>query len=293
MFDEVDESLRSLLIGDVPLDATEVDISFDRPSREWSSRLARPTLNVFLFDIRERVDFRDDSLRVRELGNGTVTRGRPPRRIDLSYLVTAWTRETDDEHRILARVLAALYRNQKIRDEYLQGALKDAELPVLLRAPAPDHLQKSVDFWGVMDNELRVGLTWVVTAPLDAFAPITGPVVLTKEILVGPSALPERRATFQVAGMAHRAGHPADPVAGVAVEVRGTTLTAMSDGQGRFAISDIPGGDHVFRVQPPGSEPFELAVAVPSPSYDLAIPENSGKATRPARTTRPASGDPS
>ena len=293
MFDEVDESLRSLLIGDVPLDATEVDISFDRPSREWSSRLARPTLNVFLFDIRERVDFRDDSLRIRELANGTVTRGRPPRRIDLSYLVTAWTRETDDEHRILARVLACLYRNQKIGDEYLRGSLKDAELPVLLRAPAPDHLQKSVDFWGVMDNELRVGLTWVVTAPLDAFAPITGPVVLTKEILVGPRALPERRATFQVAGIVHRAGQPADPVAGAVVEVVGTALKATSDDRGRFALSDIPAGDHVLRAHLPGSSPFDLAVAVPASSYDLAIPEESERATRAPRSPRPTPVDSS
>ena len=286
MFDEVDESLRALLISDVPLDPAEVDISFDRPAREWSSRLARPTLNLFLFDIRERIDFRDDTLRVRETANGVVTRARAPRRIDLSYLVTAWTREPDDEHRILARVLACLYRNQKVSEEHLRGSLKDAELPLLLRAAPPDHLQKSVDFWGVMDNELRVGLTWVATAPLDAFAPISGPMVLTKEILVGPLAPPERRTTFQVAGVAHRAEEPAAPLSGVFVSVVGTALTATTDERGRFALSDIPQGESVLRVQPPGGQPFERRVKVPSDSYDIPVPGDVPEGPRAGRPSR-------
>lgn len=289
MFDEVDESLRALLIRDVPLDAAEVDISFDRPAREWSSRLARPTLNVFLFDIRERVDFRDDAMRVTEAANGVVTRGRPPRRIDLSYLVTAWTREPDDEHRILARVLACLYRNQKVAPEYLQGSLKNVELPVLLRAALPDHLQKSVDFWGVMDNELRAGLVWVVTAPLDVFAPVSGPMVLTKEILVGPVAHAERRVTFQVAGIAHRAGQPESALAGVAVSIAGTALATATDARGRFSFSGIAAGDHVLVIQAPESAAFEQQVTVPSASYDIPIaeagatPERAGRARRGAQ----------
>ncbi|MFQ5382433.1 MAG: Pvc16 family protein, partial [Dehalococcoidia bacterium] len=56
MFSEVDESLRSLLIADVPLDPASVDITFERPTREWSSRLSRPTVNLFLADVRERTE---------------------------------------------------------------------------------------------------------------------------------------------------------------------------------------------------------------------------------------------
>ncbi|MEX1104352.1 MAG: Pvc16 family protein, partial [Dehalococcoidia bacterium] len=256
------------------------------PAREWSSRLARPTLNVFLFDIRERTDFRDDSLRVRETANGVVTRDRAPRRVDLSYLLTAWTRESEDEHRILARVLACLYRNPKLAAAHLQGALKDSELSVLLRAASPDHLQKSVDFWGVMDNELHAGLTWVVTAPLDAFAPVTGPMVLTKEILVGPMADPERRLTYQVAGIVHRAGDATDALPGVGISVAGSALTTVSDAHGRFTFSDIPGGAQVLRVQPPDAPMLEHPVAVPSASYDIPVPESSTPAPRSGRAAR-------
>lgn len=285
MFDDVDRSLRALLIADVPLDPTEVDISFARPTREWSSRLAGPTLNMFLFDIRERVDFRDDSWRVAHAANGSVTRERLPRRVDLSYVVTAWTREPEDEHRILGRVLAALYRNLRVPQEHLQGALAEAEASVLLRIPPPDHLQKAVDFWGVMDNELRSGLTWVVTTPLDVFAPQTGPMVLTRELLVGPLPEPaDRRQTYLVAGVLRGAGEAAEPVAGARITVAGTARSARTANDGRFRIDELLAGDYTLHVEPPGGAPFDRAVSVPSAGYDLELPaEGSAQAAAPAR----------
>jgi len=34
MFDDLDETLRNLLVREVPLNPNEVDINFDRPDRE-------------------------------------------------------------------------------------------------------------------------------------------------------------------------------------------------------------------------------------------------------------------
>lgn len=282
MFDDVDASLRALLAADVPLDPTEVDISFARPTREWSSRLARPTLNLFLFDVRERTDFRDDTWRVTQSGNGMVTRERPPRRIDLSYVLTAWTREPEDEHRILARVLAALYRNLKVAPEHLQGAMKESALPILLRTAAPDHLQKAVDFWGVMDNELRTSLTWIATAPLDAFAPLTGPAVITKEIRTGPLDDAERETAYQVAGQV-RDGDAG--VRGVRVTVDGTAISTVSGRDGRYSLNGVPAGDHAFVVER-GDASGEHAITVPAASYDLPAPAADERSVRSA--TKPS-----
>src|SRR5258706_170738 len=137
MFQDVDETLRTLLLADVPIKKAEVEIAFDRPTRDWSSRLSRPTLNLFLFDVRERADLKDDVPIITRDGNGRAVRQRPPRRLDLSYLVSAWTTEPDDEHRILARVLASMYRQELIAPEALQGDLKKAVLPVMARVPPP------------------------------------------------------------------------------------------------------------------------------------------------------------
>jgi len=58
MIDELDEVLRKFLIREIPIKNTDVDIKFDMPKREWSARLNRPTLNLFLYDIRENTKLR-------------------------------------------------------------------------------------------------------------------------------------------------------------------------------------------------------------------------------------------
>ena len=36
-----------LVTAGIPIRANEIDISFERPTREWSSKLSRPTINLF------------------------------------------------------------------------------------------------------------------------------------------------------------------------------------------------------------------------------------------------------
>jgi hypothetical protein len=53
MIDDLDEALRQLLIAELPIVSNEVDIAFEPPTRDWSARLSRPTLNLFMHDLRE------------------------------------------------------------------------------------------------------------------------------------------------------------------------------------------------------------------------------------------------
>lgn len=271
MFDDVDETLRQVLLTDVPIDRNEVEIAFDRPTREWSSRLSKPTLNLFLFDVRERVDFRDDTWRVSRAANGQALHERPPRRVDLSYIVTAWTKEASDEHRLLAGVLACVYRQGRVDPGLLQGALAGIEIPLLVRSMPPDHLVKPSDYWGVMDNDLHASLTWVATAPLDAFRPFTGPLVRTRELLVGELGAEGREAFIQVAGVAHHKGDSLAGVPGARVSVAGTGLAAVTDGGGKFTFPRISHGDYTWRVETPDGKAVERKVTVPSGSYDVEI----------------------
>ncbi|MCB0014294.1 MAG: DUF4255 domain-containing protein, partial [Anaerolineales bacterium] len=59
MFDELEEALRQLLIQEIPITDGEIEIAFDQPKREWSARLSRPTINLFLYDVRENVMLRN------------------------------------------------------------------------------------------------------------------------------------------------------------------------------------------------------------------------------------------
>ncbi|MBA4181536.1 MAG: hypothetical protein C0506_13180 [Anaerolinea sp.] len=271
MFNDLDETLRQVLIADVPLDPREVDIAFDRPTREWSSRLSKPTLNLFLFDIRERIDFRDDSWAVALKANGQKERVRPPRRIDCAYFVTAWAREPADEHRILAGVLACMYRQAAIAEEFLQGELLKSTVNILARAAAPDHLAKPYELWGVLDNELRASLTWVATAPMEVFAAVSGPMVRSLELGFTRPGDGWREAFTRVGGVAHKAGDLLDPVANARVRVEGTALESWTDSEGKFLFPRLLPGEYELLLEGRDGLHGQRRVVVPSDSYDLPV----------------------
>ena len=271
MFNDVDETLKLYLTAELPIQAGEVDISFERPTREWSGRLSKPTLNCFLYDIRERAGFVDETPAVSYGPNGTVRRQRPPRRIDLSYMITAWTREPEDEHRILGRTLAAMHRVGEIPREQFQGALVNSKYPVYARIAPAEHVAKPADMWGVLDNELRTSLVWILTTPLEAFGPVEGPLVRTREIAVGRSDEDWRESFIQIAGTAHLKGDPEAAVEGVRVSVAGTAHSAVTTPDGRYRFASVPPGDHVLHFETADGKTGQLAISVPGPSYDIEL----------------------
>jgi len=271
MFNDVDETLREVLIADVPIKKTEIDIAFDRPTHEWSSRLTKPTLNLFLYDIREREELKDDTPIIVRDENGRASKQTPPRRIDLAYIITAWTKEADDEHRILGGVLASMYRTNVIDARYLQGNLKLSTYPVLTRVTAPTEIFNPHDLWGVIDNEIHASLSWIITAPLDVFRPVVGPLVRTKEIRVGEIAQTPREDLLQIGGFAYRKGEPLNNVPGVKIVIADTAFETETDAQGKFTFANVPAGEYAFRIQPPTGKARVQKIVVPAPSYDIEV----------------------
>lgn len=269
MFNDVDETLRELLTADVPVNKAEIDITFDRPTRAWSSRLTKPTLNAYLYDIREREDLKDDAPIITRDNNGRAVKQPPARRIDLAYFITAWAKEADDEHRILGAALASLYRQGVIDPKYLQGALQGTPYDVLTRVTRPNEIYSPHDLWGVLDNEHHAVLAWIITAPLDVFKPTVGPLVRTKIIRVGAPEAAED--WLQIGGLAHRKGDRSSGVAGVKVSINGTAHEAITDAEGRFNFSDVSAGDYTWRIQPAGGKPIERRISVPSATYDFEV----------------------
>src|SRR5512137_1156548 len=107
MIDDLDEVLRQLLIRELPIKNGEVDVQFDQPKREWSAKVSRPTINLFLHDVRENAKLRQTQPMwdLTQNPDGTVTQRRKPVRVDLHYIITAWATEPEDEHRLLGRTL--------------------------------------------------------------------------------------------------------------------------------------------------------------------------------------------
>lgn len=271
MFADVDETLRLLLTADMPIERNEIDISFDRPTREWSSRLSKPTLNIFLADIRELRDFRSEQVDVQRAANGAVKR-RPVRHVDLTYLVTAWAREPADEHRVLAAAMASMYRQYRVPAELLQGPLLSARAPLLVRIMPPDYLVKPADFWGAMDNELHASLTWVATAPIDPWTPLESPLVRTTELRFQDVDGDRTMDSFvQIAGVVYRDKDVLNGVEGATVMLEGTAMRNTTDARGLFAFAGVPKGSQKLVVQAPDGKVVSADVEVPGPSYDVEI----------------------
>src|ERR1700740_3659319 len=78
MIQEVDESLRALVKKEA-LDGSKADVAFDAPTKEWTSRRNAPTVDLYLYDIREDLERREAVLHdVRGEKGFVVSRRSPP-----------------------------------------------------------------------------------------------------------------------------------------------------------------------------------------------------------------------
>ena len=180
MIHEVDRSLAELIKAEVA-SGGDVDVVFDAPTKEWASRRSGPTINAFLYDIREDVGRRDAVPQPIRNDEGRVIARRPPaRRFRLSYLLTAWTQRPEDEHRLLAQLLTGFVRYDEIPLPFLQGGLAQQEIPVLMFLALPPTQDRSLtDIWTALGGEMKPSLDLVVVAPVDpGRAYVPGPPVL-------------------------------------------------------------------------------------------------------------------
>lgn len=170
MIHEVDEVLKGLLSGGA-LAGSDIDMSFEAPTRDWAARRNSPAVNAYLYDIREDVGRRErGAVSVRGERGRVLRRRQPPRWFRLSYLVTAWTKRPEDEHRLLSAVLATLLPRELLPPEELPGALGALGLTVPLSVAGTQTESRSLaEIWSALGGELKPSLDVVVTAPFPAF----------------------------------------------------------------------------------------------------------------------------
>lgn len=180
MIHEVDESLR-LLMKHEALQGADIEVVFDAPTKDWASRRNTPTLDIYLYDVREALPRRHVGRQdVLDAEGRVVERKPPPRWFKLSYLVTAWTQRPEDEHRLLSAVLQAFMKHEHIPDDMLVGSLKDIDLPVQMHIALPPPQDRAIsEIWSALGGELKPSLDIVITAGMDSgiIYPV-GPLVL-------------------------------------------------------------------------------------------------------------------
>jgi hypothetical protein len=178
---EVDEALRALVERDV-LHGSGVEVVFDAPTKDWAARRTTPTIDCYLYDLREDKTRRvAGEVAVRDDDGIVQVRRRPPRFFRLAYLFTAWTQRPEDEHRLLSALLAVFVRSDVLPPELLVGTLADLGLPVPLLVGQPAGSDRQIpEVWSALGGELKPSLDVVVLAPIvpgvavPAGPPVTG-----------------------------------------------------------------------------------------------------------------------
>ncbi|MGB8647431.1 MAG: Pvc16 family protein [Anaerolineae bacterium] len=279
MINELDESLKELLLKKAGLNPTEVEISFDVPTKDWSAPVTRPTINIYLYDVHENIELRDLHWQTHVQDSMRAGRKRPPRRMNLSYMVTCWTSAMEDQHRLLWRVLETFMRYSPLPEEVLQGSLKNLLFPIQTKVAQPDSILKNPsDFWGALENQIRPAISVIATLELDLDEKVSAPMVFVPVFKIGQQ-LPPRQVQgittyvdalqpgwegtiVKVAGIVIHKGGAAVPDA--AVRLIGKTTDGQSRQFGPTVQTDA-NGHYIFRSVPPGEYTLVVEVAGQAP----------------------------
>jgi hypothetical protein len=258
-------------------------VRFQRPTRQWADALTLPTVNLFLYEVEENPDFRN--MRPKLVRSGALaTTHMPPARIDLRYIVAAFSSAIEDEYLLLWRTLAVLLKYPALPPELLADEARAFDVAVLTKITRLGEGPPSLDIWQAFEVPPRPALLYTITAPLDLETAIEAPLVLTRTTRFARSSpedeaagtgITRDRATvvaasIQVGGVVR--DRQGAPLAGVAVTVEGRAMDPiLTTQEGRFTLGVRQPGPLVLRVARPGAAPTPVSLTIPSDTYDVVV----------------------
>ena len=286
MIDDLDEALRDLLIRDMPISSNEIDIAFDQPTRDWASRLSRPTLNIFMHDVRENNKLRTQQPYLSSTVSGvSATMSASPVRLDVHYMVTAWANDPSDEHRLLGRMLMVLYRYKALPEEFQYGVLDEQEYEILMKVAQYDQRDVRREIWSMLDNEMRPIVDLTMTLAIEPYADWTVPLVRETSVSFGQmdpyglnnsnngnlnsSGLVIGDQFHSVTGMVHSTF----PLEHLSVQLQELAVPVTVAPNGRYSIMNLRPGSYTLEVWTGQNEPSQHVIEVPSnpAEYDIYL----------------------
>lgn len=213
MFQDLDSTLKKVL-NDAAMNAppfapplTELlnaEKSFITPDKAFGTALAKATVNLFLYDVKENRDLRDPTPILEKVGN-TFVRRQPPVRVDCSYIVTAWSKDANDnqvieEHRLLAQALMWLTRFPTIPAQYLQGNMTTQPYPLVMWVAQIDPNKNAGEFWDALAIPPRAAFYLTVTVAMELGLADSGALVTTRFTDLTPAAPTAAETMVQIGG---------------------------------------------------------------------------------------------
>ena len=257
MLDLIDATLEAFFRATVPLSAQDVDVSFEPPDRDWSAKLTRPTVNLFLWDIRRSSERARAGIEEIERA-GQLVRRAPLPRVELRFLATAWTSDHGDERALLSGLMRSMLAHGEIPETFVAEPLRELGPLQLLMARASD---EQPELGAALEGQLKPGIAAMLVAAVDTdvFTP-AGPPVEVFDLRMS-SREDRERSAFAVRRVA---GEVADPAA-VGVAVISPRGAATVNTAGRFVIPAVAGDELVIETSPPRTVvvPLEGGVRIP------------------------------
>ncbi len=273
MLADLDESLKSLLKRDLERHGFDgVEIVFDAPDKEWAASLSSPAVNLFLYDIREAKELRpiDWEERVRE---GRTVDLRPPLRIDASYAVTAWTRDVQDEHRLLSQTMAIFYAFPTLPADILPPSLANGSQRYPLKTTtAQERHEDASDFWTAVGGQYKASFNYVVTLSCEGGVSLErGP-----EVRTATTRLFDRDARNATLLEMHRSGGTVvdgdgQALRNVWVHLLETGQLAVTDGEGRFRFDRLHTGDYTVVARGPDGKETKADLKIPGEGAEIVL----------------------
>lgn len=145
-----------------------------------------PLVCIYLFDIREDLSNKDPKkVLVTEKDARGLTQNyyvNPPVFLLLSYIVTAWGNDTEEEQALLGQTIRII-EDHKILEEEKEELVGDSFLPeevVDFQLADWMDLDRQVRFWNAVGESFRPSVTYVIRATIDSEIK-TGPVTRVTE----------------------------------------------------------------------------------------------------------------
>jgi hypothetical protein len=269
---DLDEALRALLRRELKRHGFEgVEIAFDAPSKEWSGKLTSPTVDLFLYDLREASE-RAQIAPNEQRDNGRSVVTPPALELELTYAVTAWTKAVEDEHRLLSQVLAILFSYRRLPLELLESALDGGTMLARAETSVGRPREEKADFWTSVGGQYKASIDYVVHTQVASGASfVRGPEVRTQTIRTRLSDGPARTMTefHRIGGTVSDAD--GQPLADTWVAIPETGMWTATKGDGRFRFDRIQPGTYRVVARTAAGDEAQAALEVPGGSADLVM----------------------
>jgi hypothetical protein len=271
MIADLDVGLRDLLLAQLRRHGfDDIDVSFETPTTDWAGTLTRPTVNLFLCDIRRSAkpgQTGPDAGRA----NGRATERPPGMRVDCIFAITTWSKAVADEHRLLSQVLGVLFAHP-VLDGQLGPRFDDGSQRFsILASVGEQRPEQRADFWRSVGGVYKPALDYVVTLAVESGVTVErGPDVRTMTVRTGMKD-PRRG----VQELSHVGGIVRDadgaPVADAWVAVPDLGRMATSNADGRFRIPRVGPGTYEVHVRDRDGREASAEVVVPGGILDVAL----------------------